>query len=90
MNPFGSGNLPILRIFLRDWECRTPSTPVEVGSTLQPATNEVKPVNQTEYQSAIGNLMHLLVSSRPDITFVVNNLAQFNSNPQKEHWTTLK
>ena len=64
------------------------STPVEVGSKLQPATNEAKPVNQTEYQ--LGSLMYLSVSSRPDITFAVNNLAWFNSNPQKEHWTALK
>jgi len=33
-----------------------PIIPVELGSKLQPATNKVKPVNQTEYQSAIGNL----------------------------------
>ena len=34
--------------------------------------------------------MYLAVSTRPDITFSVNNLARFNSNPQKEHWTALK
>ena len=34
--------------------------------------------------------MYLKVSTRPDIAFSVNNLARFNSNPQKEHWTALK
>ena len=34
--------------------------------------------------------MYLAVSTRPDIAFSVNNLARFNSNPQKEHWTALK
>ena len=34
--------------------------------------------------------MYLAVSTRPDIAFAVNNLAQFNSKPQKEHWTALK
>ena len=29
-------------------------TPVDVNSKLQPATNQADPVNQTEYQSAIG------------------------------------
>lgn len=62
-------------------------TPVEVSSKFQPATNQAEPVNQTEYQSAIGGLMYLAVSTRPDIAFAVNNLARFNSNPQKEHWT---
>ena len=34
--------------------------------------------------------MYLAVSTRPDIAFSVNNLARFNLNPQKEHWTALK
>ena len=62
-------------------------TPVEVSSELQPATNQAEPVNQTKYQSAIGGLMYLVVSTRPDIAFAVSNLARFSSNPQKEHWT---
>ena len=65
-------------------------TPVEVSSKLQPANNQAEPVNQTKYQSAIGGLMYLVVSTRPDIAFAVNNLARFSSNPQKEHWTALK
>ena len=65
-------------------------TPVDVNSKLQPTTNQADPVNQTEYQSAVGSLMYLAVSTRPDIAFTVNNLARFNSNPQKEHWTALK
>ena len=66
------------------------STPAEVSSKLKPAPSQAEPVNQTEYQSAVGNLMYLAVSTRPDIAFSVNNLARFNSNPQKEHWTALK
>ena len=66
------------------------STPAEVSSKLKPAPSQAEPVNQTEYQSAVGSLMYLAVSTRPDIAFSVNNLAWFNSNPQKEHWTALK
>ena len=65
-------------------------TPVDVNAKLQPATNQADPVKQTEYQSAVGSLMYLAVSTRPDIAFTVNILARFNSNPQKEHWTALK
>ena len=65
-------------------------TPVDVNCKLQPATNQADQINQTEYQSAIGSLMYLAVSTRPDIAFTVNNLARFNSNSQKEHWTALK
>ena len=65
-------------------------TPTDVNSKLQPAATQADPVKQTEYQSAVGSLMYLAVSTRPDIAFAVNNLARFNSNPQKEHWTALK
>ena len=34
--------------------------------------------------------MYLAVNTRLDIAFAVNNLAWFNSKPQKEHWTALK
>ena len=66
------------------------STPVEIGLKLQPATSQVEPVNQAEYQSAVGSLMDLAVSTRPDIAFAVNSLARFNSNPPNDHWKALK
>jgi hypothetical protein len=34
--------------------------------------------------------MYLAISTRPDITFAVNKLAQFTSNPKPEHWTAAK
>ena len=60
------------------------STPVEVNSKLQPATTQAEPVNQIEYQFAMGSLMYLAVSTRPDIAFAVNNLARFNSNLKRD------
>ena len=71
-------------------ESKPTSTPVEVSSKLKPGPSQAEPINQTEYQSAIGSLMYLAVSTRPDIAFAVNNLARFNSKPQKEHWIALK
>ena len=53
-------------------------TPVKVSSKLQLATNQTELVNQTEYQSSIGALMYLVVSTRLEIAFVVNNLARFS------------
>ena len=51
-------------------------TPTDVNSKLQPAMTQADPVKQTEYQSAVGSLMYLAVSTRPDIAFAVNNLIQ--------------
>ena len=66
------------------------STPVDVNTKFEPATDQDKPVKQSEYQSAVGSLMYLAVSTRPDITYAVNTLARFVSNPQEKHWTALK
>jgi hypothetical protein len=54
------------------------------------ATDEDECVDQQLYQSAIGGLMYLSMSTRPDITYAVGNLARFSSKPTKTHWTALK
>ena len=71
-------------------DCKPVSTPMDIGSKLVIATDEDVCVDQQLYQSAIGSLMYLSVSSRPDITYAVGNLARFSSKPTKEHWTALK
>jgi hypothetical protein len=42
------------------------------------------------YLSAIGVLMYLANSTRPDIAFAVNLLARYNAAPTKRHWTRVK
>lgn len=65
------------------------STPVNVSSKLQ--TESASPtVDQSQYQSAVGCLLHLSNWTRPDITFAVNSAAKYTSNPNKEHWIAVK
>ena len=42
------------------------------------------------YLSAIGALMYLANSTRPDIAFSVNLLARYSAAPTKRHWTGVK
>ena len=71
-------------------DCKPVSTPVDIGSKLVIAADEDECIDQQLYQSAIGSLMYLSVSTRPDITYAVGNLARFPSKQTKAHWTALK
>ncbi|WJZ99930.1 hypothetical protein VitviT2T_018335 [Vitis vinifera] len=42
------------------------------------------------YASAIGSLMYVQVCTRPDITFIVNILGRYLSNPGHDHWVAAK
>jgi hypothetical protein len=42
------------------------------------------------YINAVGSLMYLAITSRPDIAYSVGVLARFNSNPGPLHWKAVK
>jgi hypothetical protein len=42
------------------------------------------------YQSAVGALLYAAQCTRPDISFAVTVLSQFNSKPTTEHWSAVK
>ncbi|KAJ8463851.1 hypothetical protein ONZ45_g17438 [Pleurotus djamor] len=43
-----------------------------------------------QYAAAIGSLMYAAIGTRPDISYAVQCLSQFTSNPSPEHWTAVK
>ena len=65
-------------------------TPANVNGKLSKATPESETVDQCIYQSAVGSLLYLSTRTRPDITFAVNNVARFCSQPTQEHWIAVK
>ena len=71
-------------------DCKAVSTPVDTSTKLVKATSDDECIDQQLYQSAIGSLLHLSVSTKPDITYAISTLARFSSNPTKQHWTALK
>ncbi|XP_042008926.1 secreted RxLR effector protein 161-like [Salvia splendens] len=42
------------------------------------------------YANAIGSVMYLILSTRPDIAYVVSCLSRYMSNPGPVHWEALK
>ena len=65
---------------------KTSNTPLEPSCQLLKATETDKLCDLTRYQELIDSLNHLAVFSRPDISFAVSKLAQFNTTPTMTHW----
>ncbi|XP_074042427.1 uncharacterized protein [Leptinotarsa decemlineata] len=42
------------------------------------------------YQEVIGSILYASQGTRPDITYAVNTVSQFNKNYGKAHWTAVK
>ena len=71
-------------------DCNAVATPMEPGSRLGPdqcaQTPEEKELMSSQpYINAVGSLMYLATSTRPDIAFTVSTLARFNQNPGMVH-----
>jgi hypothetical protein len=45
-----------------------------------------EPADATQYRSLVGALMYMMICTRPDICFAVNQLTRHFQLPQKHHW----
>jgi hypothetical protein len=63
------------------------TSPLPSPKNLLPKTEDEEPFHGgvSLYQRAIGPLMYLMLSTRPDLAYAVGKLAQFSSNPSKTH-----
>ena len=71
LGKFDKDNFGIARVF--------------VDVTLHFSKNKVESVFQVEYSRVIDSLMYLMSCTRPDITYVVNKLSRYTSNPKAKH-----
>src|SRR5215469_17094529 len=74
--------------------CTPVSTPMNPGTCLSSAQSpstpeEVEEMRTIPYISAVGSLIYLAISTRPDISHSVGVLARFNTNPGKVHWAAV-
>nr|GEV84913.1 hypothetical protein [Tanacetum cinerariifolium] len=65
-------------------DCSPMSTPIDPVEKLKPNTG--KPMDQPEYSRAIGCLMYVMTSTRPDIAYEFGRLTRFTSNHSRQHW----
>ncbi|KAJ2945210.1 hypothetical protein O0L34_g9279 [Tuta absoluta] len=65
------------------------STPMEPGMKLTiPDKDDEKP--DLPYQQLIGSLMYIAIGTRPDISYAVSYLSQFNGHYGEVHWKAAK
>jgi hypothetical protein len=75
--------------------CHPNLIPAEPGlhlsSAMAPKTKEEEEkMKEVPYQSAVGALLYLLTTTRPDIAYAVSKVARFNQNPGPQHWIAVK
>jgi hypothetical protein len=75
--------------------CKGVTTPINPNEKLSKemclkTEEEKKAVEKLPYQSLVGSLMYLAVSTRPDIAHAVSMLSQFNMNFGEQHWRAAK
>ncbi|CAH2103986.1 unnamed protein product [Euphydryas editha] len=70
-------------------DCSSCDTPMEINLKMEKDINNNSD-KKYPYQQLIGSLMYLSVLTRPDITFSVSFLSQYNNCFNERHWKHLK
>src|SRR4051794_29088649 len=68
----------------------TLNTLAEHSKQLQKAIEMNTPNPKTPYRQAIGSLMYIALSTRPDIATALNKAAQYSINHDESHWIAVK
>lgn len=77
-----------LKLFLPD--DRRAKTPMNTQKIPCSPDEDEEKVDAERYLSVIGMLNYLSVATRSDITYTVNYLARYSSDPRKQHWNAVK
>ncbi|EKD00935.1 hypothetical protein A1Q2_04808 [Trichosporon asahii var. asahii CBS 8904] len=70
-------------------ECRSAKTPLPARIVLRARGDSEDRADRARYLTALGQLMYLMLGTRPDIAFAVGLLSRFASDPSEEHWNAM-
>jgi len=91
MKVYLSARTDIRRIYYRSlvWRTAIQSKLLDISQKLRESS---EPLSEEDYpfRELIGSLMYLSTCTRPDISYAVNSLSQFNNNFGNEHWIAAK
>lgn len=70
--------------------CNPVSTPMDHNIRLLRSTDDDERVSSTSYQQIVGSINYLATATRPDLSYSITHLSQFNSDPSTLHMSALK
>lgn len=75
--------------------CNPATTPADpctrISTQMSPTTEEEKQdMAKVPYREAVGCLLYLSLTCRPDISYAVSQVAKFCQNPGRAHWNAVK
>ena len=68
-------------------DCKPESLPSEQKLTF---SEDAQAFDSQKYHKAIGSLIYAMTCTRPDLSWIVTKLAQYQHNPTVDHWTAVK
>ncbi|XP_073120250.1 secreted RxLR effector protein 161-like [Henckelia pumila] len=76
-------------------ETKSVSTPIGAHFKLKVVHGdqedlEVIHMKNVPYSNAVGSIMYMMVSTRPDITYGVGLVSRFMGKPSREHWRAVQ
>jgi hypothetical protein len=71
-------------------ECKPVGTPVDLSTKLKRNGEQTVEDLKLPYRELVGALTYLATTTRPDISFAVSCLKQFNNYYKEEHWKVAK
>lgn len=62
-----------------------------ISAQISPSTEEeMLDMSTVPYREAVGCLLYLSITCRPDIAFTISQVAKFCQNPKRAHWNAVK
>jgi hypothetical protein len=76
-------------------DCNPKKVPADPHSRLDKnmcpsSPTEMDSMSKIPYREAVGSLLYIMVTTRPEIAFAVNQVSRFCQNPGPLHWESVK
>ena len=66
------------------------STPIATGTVLCKSNDNNVMENLKKYQSLVRSEMYAMLCTRPDLTYAISQISQFNNSPNQTHYSIAK